>query len=416
MLDELVPEGVGVLMISSELPEVLGMADRILVVHEGRLVAEFAARGRRGFDHAGRDGAESGHGGMTLTAPPEMPADAMPGAQAASGVRRARLMLRAREVGILIALVVVFAVTTIKNPHFADRASIQQLLSGASLVALLAVGETLVIVTRNVDLSIGSVLGLSAYVVGLLFKSHPGTPVVVALLPAWRWAGGGGHQRRHHHRNQGAEPRGHPRHAVHRPGRRRQDRQREADRSDHHPEVVPGDRLQEPLPRRAVADGHRRRHRRGRRVLDAHVPRWPRPVRHRLEPDAAALAGVPSGKRVFIAFAISGGLAGLGGALFLAQFATVTATAGTGYELKVIAAVVVGGVAIFGGSGTVLGAALGALLLNTINQALVAAKVSAFWNLAIAGFLLLAAIAFDRFVSLRVNRALRVQGGARRAG
>jgi rhamnose transport system permease protein len=77
---------------------------------------------------------------------------------------------------------------------------------------------------------------------------------------------------------------------------------------------------------------------------------------------------------------------------------------------------VVGGVAIFGGSGTVVGAALGALLLNTIAQALVAAKVSAFWNQAIAGALLLGAIAFDRYVALRVNRALRTRrrgsGGA----
>ena len=84
---------------------------------------------------------------------------------------------------------------------------------------------------------------------------------------------------------------------------------------------------------------------------------------------------------------------------------TVDATGGTGYELNVVAAVVVGGVAIFGGSGTVLGAALGALLLNTINQALVAAKVSAFWNQAVAGALLLAAITFDRWLALRVARA-----------
>ena len=113
-------------------------------------------------------------------------------------------------------------------------------------------------------------------------------------------------------------------------------------------------------------------------------------------PEAATLAGIPAGKRVFTAFVVSGALAGLGGVLFLAEFATVASTGGTGYELHVVAAVVVGGVAIFGGSGTVVGAALGALLLNTINQALVAAKVSAFWNQAIAGALLLAAIAFDR--------------------
>jgi rhamnose transport system permease protein len=131
-------------------------------------------------------------------------------------------------------------------------------------------------------------------------------------------------------------------------------------------------------------------------------------------PEAAALAGVPVARRVFTAFVISGSLAGLAGALFLALHAEVDVTGGTGYELLVVAAVVVGGVAIFGGSGTVVGAALGALLLNTINQALVASRVSAFWNEAIAGALLLLAIAFDRWLSLRVARGLRSAEGAHR--
>jgi rhamnose transport system permease protein len=80
----------------------------------------------------------------------------------------------------------------------------------------------------------------------------------------------------------------------------------------------------------------------------------------------------------------------------------------------VVAAVVVGGVAIFGGSGTVVGAALGALLLNTINQALVASRISAFWNEAVAGALLLAAIGFDRWLSLRNTRKLKTAEGAHR--
>ena len=83
-------------------------------------------------------------------------------------------------------------------------------------------------------------------------------------------------------------------------------------------------------------------------------------------PDGARLAGVRSDRRVLTAFVLAGALAGLGGVLFAARFGTVDATAGTGYELTVIAAAVVGGVAIFGGTGSVYGAALGALLLGTI--------------------------------------------------
>jgi len=95
--------------------------------------------------------------------------------------------------------------------------------------------------------------------------------------------------------------------------------------------------------------------------------------------------------------------------LWLSEFATVSSVAGLGYELLVIAGVVVGGVAIFGGSGTVLGAALGVILLNTINQALVALRISSFWDEALAGALLITAIAFDRYVFLRRERANRAR-------
>jgi rhamnose transport system permease protein len=68
---------------------------------------------------------------------------------------------------------------------------------------------------------------------------------------------------------------------------------------------------------------------------------------------------------------------------------------------------VVGGVAIVGGVGTVWGAALGALLLTTIGSALSVLKVDSFWEDAIAGALLLAAISVDRIVNVRMTRALR---------
>ena len=99
--------------------------------------------------------------------------------------------------------------------------------------------------------------------------------------------------------------------------------------------------------------------------------------------------------------------------LWLAFFGSVDSTAGTGYEFEVVAAVVVGGVAIFGGSGSVLGAALGALLLNTIASSLVVINVSSYWVQAIQGALLIIAIAFDRLVSLRLAPALRTRRSTR---
>ena len=99
-----------------------------------------------------------------------------------SPVRRADVLLRARELGIVVAIIIVFGLTTLNNHAFANANSIQQLLTGAALIALLGVGETLVIITRNVDLSVGSVLGLSAYVVGDMYVNHPHAPVLLGFV------------------------------------------------------------------------------------------------------------------------------------------------------------------------------------------------------------------------------------------
>ena len=100
-------------------------------------------------------------------------------------------------------------------------------------------------------------------------------------------------------------------------------------------------------------------------------------------------------------------LAGLAGVLFAARFGTVDASAGTGYELNVVAAVVVGGVAVFGGSGTVWGAGLGALLLTVISSALAVLDINQFWQQAIVGALIILAICADRLVAVRIARSLR---------
>ena len=126
-------------------------------------------------------------------------------------------------------------------------------------------------------------------------------------------------------------------------------------------------------------------------------------------PPAARLAGIPVRRRVFTSFAVSGAIAGLAGVLWGAQYGTINSNAGTGYELQVVSAVVVGGVAIFGGSGSVIGAALGALLLATISSALYVLGISPFWDQAIWGLLLIVAIAMDKAISGRLTSALRLQ-------
>jgi len=325
----------------------------------------------------------------------------------------AELLMRFRELGIVLALMIVVGATTIDNHLFLSATSIQQLLSGAAIIALLAIGETIVIITRNVDLSIGSVLGISAYATGVLYVHHPHVPLVfvflfalgigvacgivngaivtVARVPSLvvtlgtlyiirgidgAWAGG-------NQVNASMLP-------------------------ESFNKIGYGTVLGIPYLAiiAIVAVG-----------IAAYAMRTFRTARDFYaigsDPDAARLAGIPVGSRVFLAFVLSGGIAGVAGAMWLSYFGSVDAIAGVGYEFQVIAAVVVGGVAIFGGSGTVLGAALGALLLNTINSALVVVNVSSFWSQALAGGLLVGAIAFDRLIAVRVAPALRTRRRAR---
>jgi rhamnose transport system permease protein len=325
----------------------------------------------------------------------------------------AELLLRFRELGIVLALVIVVGATTIDNHLFLSATSVQQLLSGAAIIALLAIGETIVIVTRNVDLSIGSVLGISAYATGVLYLHHPGIPLVLVFLVALglgatcgivnglivtvarvpslvvtlgtlyiirgidgAWAGG-------NQVNASMLP-------------------------ESFNKIGYGTVLGVPylgiiaIVAVAIATYSMRTFRTARDFYAIGS-----------DPVAARLAGIPVGSRVFLAFVLSGGIAGVAGAIWLSYFGSVDAIAGVGYEFQVIAAVVVGGVAIFGGSGTVLGAALGALLLNTINSALVVVNVSSFWSQALAGGLLVVAIAFDRLIAVRVAPALRTRRRAR---
>jgi rhamnose transport system permease protein len=123
-------------------------------------------------------------------------------------------------------------------------------------------------------------------------------------------------------------------------------------------------------------------------------------------PEAARLAGINVGRRVSIGFLISGGVAGLAGALWLARFGTVDASTATGIELQVVAAAVVGSVAITGGVGTILGATLGALVLGVIGIALVVLRVSPFWEQAIQGALIVAAITADTLLARSVARRM----------
>lgn len=126
-------------------------------------------------------------------------------------------------------------------------------------------------------------------------------------------------------------------------------------------------------------------------------------------PEAAEMAGINLRGTVLAAFVLAGALAGLAGFMFLARFGNITVVAGLGFELKSVAAAVVGGVNIFGGSGTVIGALIGAILVDLIDTSLVRwPLVSEFWREAVLGALILIAVAIDAIVMRRLT-ALRIR-------
>ncbi len=325
--------------------------------------------------------------------------------------------LRSREIAVFAVLVALIVIATISSPSFlVGSDGWRNLLVTPSILLLLAVGQTMVIITRNVDLSVGSTLGLTAYLVGRLFVDQPGIPIVVVFLigalfgaflglingalvafgrvPALvvtlgtmyiyrgvflEWAGS--------------------------------DRINAGD--------MPADFLS--LGTRQIATipvltlialvvlgvaGFYLRSMRSGRELYAIGS----------DPAAARLYGLPVTRRVLSAFVICGALAGLAGVFYAARYGTVSSGAGRNLELEAVAAAVIGGVAIFGGSGTVWGAAIGAFLLVTIDRVLPLLGISSFWQRAVVGALIIAAVALDKILSNRRERRLRQARDEARSG
>ncbi len=320
---------------------------------------------------------------------------------------RLALLLRSREVAVALVLVVIVALSTLSSPSFLFSSDgFRNLLVTPSLLLLLAVGQTVVIVTRNVDLSVGSVLGLTAYLTGRLFVDHPGLPVVavfaaglllgavlgllngvlvaLAKVPALvitlgtlyvyrgiflTWAGS--------------------------------DRINASDMPSGFLSLGTSSVLGIPvltilaLVVLGLVGHHLHSARSGRELYAIGS-----------DPDAARLYGLPVTRRVLTAFVLSGALAGLAGVVYAARYGTVSSGAGLSIELQAVGAAVIGGVAIFGGSGSVWGAAIGAFLLVTINRALPIVGIQDFWQQAVVGALILAAIVLDRVLSARQERRL----------
>lgn len=129
-------------------------------------------------------------------------------------------------------------------------------------------------------------------------------------------------------------------------------------------------------------------------------------------PSAAVVAGIPASRRLMLAYTLSGLLAGLAGLLWVGRYSIAFTELAAGYELTVIAACVIGGVSIGGGVGTVGGAILGVLFVGVVNGALPVIQVSPFWQQAIAGAVILVSVALNTRSERSVGRQILERGPA----
>jgi rhamnose transport system permease protein len=125
-----------------------------------------------------------------------------------------------------------------------------------------------------------------------------------------------------------------------------------------------------------------------------------------VNPTASLYAGINVGRMKFIAFCISGAISGLAGYLWISRYVIASVEVANGYELNIIAACVIGGVSISGGTGSVAGTLLGALFLGLISNALPVINVSPFWQMAISGAAILLAIVLNARSERKMGRII----------
>ena len=125
--------------------------------------------------------------------------------------------------------------------------------------------------------------------------------------------------------------------------------------------------------------------------------------------EAARLVGINASAVTFRVFILAGALSAIGAVLNAVRFNQIPPNAGMGLEMRVIAAVVVGGTAITGGRGTIWGTLLGVILLGAISPALTFLGVTAYWERAIQGAIILSAISID---AIRLRAATGAMGHA----
>ena len=316
--------------------------------------------------------------------------------------------IRELSLVLLIVMAVLFFGSQIDG-YYSAR-TFNRISTGAAILAVVAVGQTLVVLTRNIDLSVGSIVGFTAYFVGTqIARNNEMAPMLAVLMAIGLGAAMG-------LINGLLVSYGKVPAIIVTLGTLAIYRTILVDYSG--AKTVTTDSLPAWLVNLSSANLFKIGQIEIRVVVAiavaivilfqlvlAYLRFGRRLYAIGSNPEAARIAGLPAQRTVLIAYILCGALAGLGGFLFLARFGTITVVAAQGMELEVVAAVVVGGVNIFGGLGTVVGALLGTILINTLEQSLVRwLAISEFWRDAVLGMLILLAVATDAVIINRLRR------------
>ncbi|MFN2104608.1 MAG: ABC transporter permease [Candidatus Promineifilaceae bacterium] len=332
----------------------------------------------------------------------------------ASGERESRslflTLVRFRELSIIIFIVLLIVVVAINTPAFLTVENFRNILLNISILVIVALGQMMVIITRGIDLSVGSMIGLVAMMVSFTVVTFPGvSPPLAILLGMLLGAILGSFNG-----------------VIITAGKV--------------PPIIATlgtlsiyrgmvflysggtwiNSFEMPDSYRALA-----------KAAPLGAPNiilfavvvavvvylflgYTRPGRDIYavgsNPEAAVVAGIPVQRTIFMVYVISGLLAGLAAVLWASRFESAQTNTALGFELQSVAADVVGGVNIFGGSGTVMGVILGAFLLGTIENSLIMVRISPFWQLAAQGLLILVAVVVDSAIRRRLERLGGVGG------
>lgn len=300
-----------------------------------------------------------------------------------------------REVWLAIVIAAMVGAITLRSPSFAMPSNLGQIFNDTSILIILALGQMAVILTRSIDLSMAANLCFTGMVVAMLNAAHPGIPIFVLIIIAmstglllgaingalvWKV---------------GIPP------IVVTLGTLTIYRGAtfvisggawvNADKMS--PEFINfqrADVLGVPVLSLiailvvVVFQVFLTRTPLGRSIFAIGV-----------NPTAAVYTGINVGRTKFVAFCLSGLLAGLAGYLWISRYVIASVEVANGYELNIIAACVIGGISIAGGIGSVGGAVLGALFLGIISNALPVINISPFWQMAISGSAIIFAIVLN---------------------